>query len=154
MKPKTRRSGCGHGTIEIAVTAGIMILLVFFAIDIVYLVLGASIAERACRDAARAAGEGRDLATATNLAEAAIAAHWADGDNFNPPRLVNINYQDFGGDPPAGVTPFVTVRVAVDATVPIPLDFLGVVNFSGSHTFSRDYTYPIVKLSLAPPGGP
>lgn len=146
------RANAGHVLIEFVCFAFWLLLFMYICTDICVLLLGASANDRACRDAARAAAHGSNATEARTLAETSLKAHAGGGFFTSSPALFgNITYNDYAGNPPPAQTPFVTVETRSTAKLP----FAPIVWFnngftqSGSYTFSRTYTFPIVRFRYA-----
>jgi Flp pilus assembly protein TadG len=142
----------GSGLVEVAAVSCCMIVLVLLCVDIGVLVYGASLNDKACRDAARAAAQGTSYANALALAQAAMTAYQADGTFLTTPTIdtASFTYQDYGGSPPNNTSPYVSVTTTSNAKIPTPVFFRG-ASFGASssyYTFRRTYDFPIVKLQL------
>ncbi|MBX9772239.1 MAG: hypothetical protein K2X29_12755 [Candidatus Obscuribacterales bacterium] len=152
LKIRKRRSDKGHVLIEFVFFAFWLLLFMYITTDVCVLLLGASANDRACRDAARAAAHGSNATEARNLAETSLKAHAGGGFFTSPPALFgNITYNDYAGNPPAKQTPFVVVETRSTAKLPFaPLVFFNNgFTQAGSYTFSRKYTFPIVRFRYA-----
>lgn len=153
LKKRSRsRQSAGHVLIEFVCFAFWLLLFMYITVDVCVLLLGASANDRACRDAARAAAHGSNPTEARNLAETSLKAHASGGYFTSQPTLFGtITYQDYAGNPPAQHTPYVVVETQSTAKLP----FAPIVWFnngfsqSGSYTFSRTYTFPIVRFRYA-----
>jgi len=134
------------GTILIELTAVVFFLLVFMliAIHVCLLVFGISSNDRACRDAARAAAQGRDQATATQLAKVALKAHASPTSFFASPTLTKVVY-DISSSP----TKSPTVQTTTSTTAMLPVGafvfFGNSAVKNGQLVFTQAYTFPIVK---------
>jgi Flp pilus assembly protein TadG len=142
-----------RGTLIIELTASAF-LFTFFAIMAVHvgvMIFGAFLNDRACRDAARAAAQGKTIAQATQLAQAVLIAHKQTNSFLTSPSLQTpIVYQDFGGNPPNPQTsPYVQVTTSTTANLPFaPINFLsGVFTQDKQLTFRQTYTFPIVRVN-------
>lgn len=147
-----RCRNAGHVLIEFVCFAFWLLLFMYICTDICVLLLGASANDRACRDAARAAAHGSNPTEARTLAETSLKAHAGGGFFTSSPALYgNIIYNDYAGNPPPTQTPFVTVETRSTAKLP----FAPIVWFnngftqSGTYTFSRTYTFPIVRFRFS-----
>lgn len=152
LKMRKRRSDKGHVLIEFVCFAFWLLLFMYITTDVCVLLLGASANDRACRDAARAAAHGSNATEARNLAETSLKAHAGGGFFTSPPALFgSITYNDYAGNPPAKQTPFVVVETRSTAKLPFaPLVFFNNgFTQAGSYTFSRKYTFPIVRFRYA-----
>lgn len=140
-----RRSSKGQLALELASTCIFLLVFTLISVDIGCLLYGASINDKACRDAARAAAQASNAADATRQANAALARHRA-GSIITPPTLTSLTYQDFGGSPPADESPFVTVVTQCNSTLPFaPPELLGHV-MPNQLTYRQSYTFPIVRV--------
>lgn len=139
----------GHAAIELICSGFFLFVFAVLSADICVVLFGAYQNDRACRDAARSAAQGQDAVQSTKLAKAALKAHAGDGYYFSDPTLDRaIVYNDFGGTPPAGTSPFVSVSTRTTARVPFsPLRFTADAVFldGGAVTFKQSYTFPIVR---------
>ena len=153
------------GFVEISAAALFMVVLALLGLDICLAIFGASINDRACRDAARAAAGGNDATKAWSLAYAALQAYKTDGFFITSPVAAAAGtsmpsgypgsgyqyfvYQDFGGSVPVGSTPYVTVTTQTNVRVPAPIFFFGANFVNGNYlNFAQQYTFPIVKTKL------
>jgi hypothetical protein len=133
---------------EVAITSFLIICLAAFTADICLLIFACSVNDKACRDVVRAAAQQPNAAQALQFAQASVKNHKTDGIFISPIQLVNgVNYQDFGGNPPAGQTPYVQVITKVDVTLPTPVYFFG-NSFTNKMSFSQIYTSPIIKTKF------
>lgn len=125
------------------------IFIVIFGICGVYLALlitCAQINDTACRDAARAAAETQDSTQARGAAETILTSFATSSTMMTPPTLKNLVYQDYGGNPPAETTPFVSVTTVSDAKLPFaPMQLFGGELGGEQYTFTQTYTFPIVN---------
>jgi Flp pilus assembly protein TadG len=141
----------GQVLIELVMIISVIVLIGMLGADIGIVSLASSINDSACRDAARAAAQGSNSTTALALAQAAIKAHTADGYYVTVPTINTSQfiYQDFNGSPPANTSPYVSVTTSSTVRIPAPLFFYGArFEPNGSLTFTRTYTFPIVKTQL------
>lgn len=139
----------GHAAIELICSSFFLFVFAVLSADICIVLFGAYQNDRACRDAARSAAQGQDVAQSTKLANAALKAHAGDGYYFSDPVLdAAVVYNDFGGTPPPATSPFVKVATRTTARVPFsPLRFTSDAVFldGGAVTFKQSYTFPIVR---------
>lgn len=146
---QSRRTRHGHAALELVCSAFFLFVFAVLSADICVVLFGAYQNDRACRDAARSAAQGQDASQSTKLANAALRAHAGDGYYFSNPVLDRaIVYNDFGGMPPTGTSPFVNVTTRTSARVPFsPLRFSADAVFldGGTVTFKQSYTFPIVR---------
>lgn len=139
--------------VEVAASALFVVVLALLGLDLALAVLGASMNDSACRDAARAAAQANDSSKSLQMAQAALKGHKTDGFFVAQPAIGALAgdfvYQDFGGSPPANVSPYVTVTTACNVRVPAPLFFYGAEFLqNGTLLFRQRYTFPIVKSRL------
>lgn len=144
-----RRSNRGTLVAEMAFGCLITVFIVLFALDIAGAMMCYGVNDRACRDAARAAAQGSTPAEATELANGILTSYRTNAGPLNStPVLVTIVYNDFGGNPPEGVSPFVTVTTRSVAR-PIAPFHIGSSQLIGSSIpLVKTYTFPIVKLTV------
>ncbi len=148
---KNRRSCRAHNLIELGAIAVLLVVVAVFCADISVLLIGLSLNERACRDAARAAAQGDSYTASLKLAQAAAAAHAGDGYFVTSPTVdvASFIYQDYAGNPPPMGSPYVQVATANIVRVPAPVLFFNVrVGTGGLMTFRTSYVFPIVKTQL------
>ena len=127
---------------EVAATSFLVILLAIFFFFF---------NDKACRDVFRAAAQQQDARKALLFAYSSANNHTTDGYFIGPVTLPKgVVYQDYGGSPPSGQTPFVSVTTAVQVTLPAPLYFFG-ASFTNQITFTQTYTSPIIKTKFAAP---
>lgn len=149
-KKRAIRSSNGvSGFIEIGASGLFLVVLALLGMDICIAIFGASMNDRACHDAARAAAAANTSAKAWSMAQAAVKAYNTNGFCLSPPQLLpppNFMYQDFNGNPPPDTSPFVTVTTLTIVRIPAPIFFFGAVFMKGDKAqFKQQYTYPIVK---------
>jgi hypothetical protein len=147
---RNRRSSKGASFAELAVSSFLVIILCGFACDICLLIFGCSVNDRACRDATRAAAQAADSAKAWQLADGSVKNHKTDGVMISPVKLITVNYNDYGGNPPAGECPYVSVWTQVQVKLPVPLYFFG-ASFANDMTYTQCYTSPIVRTRYVLP---
>jgi Flp pilus assembly protein TadG len=144
-----RRSSRGDLAIELSCGAFLFLVFSMLSFDLGLLVFCADFNDRACRDAARAAAQGSDLASATKLANVALKAHSPAIAFMSIPTIQGpLNYVDFGGNPPNKQTsPYVQVTTATYSKIPTgPVEFLGAKFLPGGQaSFVQTYTFPIIK---------
>ncbi len=137
-----------QGSLLAEVAIGSLFLAVFSALSCyaALLLLGISVNDRACRDAARAAAQGQDVATSTKLATAILKAHASKANFLGSPILANLVYNTYSD---TQTSPIVQVTTTLSATVPFkPLSFFSDAAFMAHDqqlVFSQTYTFPIVK---------
>jgi hypothetical protein len=161
FKPTAQRYGAGsarnrrreNGTLilELTICAFLFTFFAVMAAHVGVMIFGAFLNDRACRDAARAAAQGKTIAQATQMAQAVLIAHKQTNSFLTSPALQTpIVYQDFGGNPPNPQTsPYVQVTTTTTANLPF-----GAINFEGAVfnqdkqlTFRQTYTFPIVRVN-------
>jgi hypothetical protein len=140
----------GFSFAEVAASAFLMVILAIFTADICLLIFACSVNDKACRDVVRAAAQQPNAQQALLFAQAAVKAHQTDGFFISPINLVTVTYQDFAGNPPVGMTPYVQVITQVNVTLPAPLYFFG-ASFTNHISFSQIYTSPIIKTKYILP---
>jgi Flp pilus assembly protein TadG len=126
-------------------------IMAMFSADVGIVIFASAVNDRACRDACRAAAQADNYATSLKLAQAAVKAHKGDGYFISQPIVDTSKfvYQDYAGSPPPDTSPFVSVTTNTTVKIPAPVVFVG-INYgtNGSMTFSKTYTFPIVKTQL------
>jgi hypothetical protein len=162
MSFKTSKNSClqtrtgarkNSGSLILELTA-CTFLFTFFAVLAVHvgvMIFGAFLNDAACRDAARAAAQGKTITQATQLAQAVLVSHKQTNSFLTSPILLTpIVYQDFGGNPPNPQTsPYVQVTTTTTANLPFgALNFQGLIFTQDKQlTFSQTYTFPIVRVN-------
>lgn len=144
------RSSKGTALAELALGCLLTVTLALFALDIGTAMISYSVTDRACRDAARAAAQGTNAGEATNLANKIVQNFAVGGGLISAPRVVSVQYNDFGGAPPDGVSPTVTVTTQCKARAIAPLSIFGKTVGGGSFPLTKTYTFPIVRLTVKP----
>jgi len=150
LKRKTHASAF----IEIAISLSVMILLTALGSDLTLITLGMFLNDKACRDATRAAAQQSSSSSALTAAQTQLKVHSTDGIFISQPTLVSQSspdfvYNDYGGNPPANQSSFVTVTTTVNIKLPAPILFYGVSFLpSGFVQFTRRYTYPIIRVKF------
>lgn len=146
---KASRRQTGSLAVELGVAVLIMIFIVAFSLNICMAMIGYTMNDRACRDAARSAAQGANLTEATTRANRILVTYQKSLPLFRNLKVDSITYTDFGGLPPAGVAPFVTVTTSAISNVPCPVTLFGSSAFgAGTMQFRKSYTFPIVKLTV------
>lgn len=136
---------------EVAASSFLVILLAIFTADICLLIFGCSVNDKACRDVVRAAAQQPNAVKALQFATASANNHKTDGFFVSSVTLPNgLVYQDFGGNPPAGETPYVSATTAVTVHLLAPIYFFG-ASFTDHITFTQTYTSPIIKTKTIQP---
>jgi Flp pilus assembly protein TadG len=142
-----KRNNKGSAAIEIAAGALVTIIIVAFALNICLILIHYDVNDQTCRDAARAAAQGSSQSEAQALAQTVIRAHNTANNFLSPIAVSGFVYTDFGGQPPAGTSPFVTVATTSLVNTPVPMDLFGATLFSRVLTVRKSYTFPIVRLN-------
>ncbi len=154
------RDAEGSSFIEVAIASVALGVIVFIGLDAYVWTQAFMINDLACRDACRAAAQATSTTktaaayalAAKNAAQRELDLHIVSGPWIKNPQLVSINWNDMGASngkpmPPAPQTPNVRVRTSLDVNLPVPIRFMNqTVQNSGTLTFHRSYTMPIVKL--------
>jgi len=143
------RAATGSGFLELAVAFLVMTVMVMFALDISMLLIAVGVNDRACRDAARAASQGRSRAEALKLANAALRQHATNSTLVERPRIVENQFAYVTSPPPRvrPSEPYVSVVTVINTRVPAPIALVGQNIGGNSVAIARRYIYPIVKLS-------
>lgn len=147
-KRKAKRNRKGFALAEVAFGGIIMTALTIFCVDIGCLMLTYSNTDRAARDAARAAAQGTSKEEAESLAQAIVRGHEVASFLISPPQIKSVVYNDFGGNPPEGTSPIVSVTTIANAQIPAPVTLLGGSIGEGKFMVQKTYTFPIVKIKL------
>jgi|AGTN01.2.fsa_nt_gi hypothetical protein len=148
------RISTGYSSLEITIAAFLMVVFSAIGIDLSLIMLGMSLNDSACRDAARAAAQTSTQSNAIKAAQSQLQVHGTDGYWISQPTLRSTSapyfvYQDFGGNPPANTSPYVTVTTTVNIRCPAPIFFFGTqFMVNGTIQFNRQYTFPIIKLNF------
>lgn len=149
-KGKTLRSRRANAILELAIISPLFVVMSLFCVDIFILTTGSGINERACRDAARMAGQSTNYAGALLLAQAGVKPYQGDGYYVTSPTVntASFVYNDFGGSPPANTSPYVSVTTSCQVHIPVPIFLYGLKSMNqGNMTFTKTYTYPIVTTA-------
>jgi hypothetical protein len=144
MKTRNKK---GSTAIEIASGALVTIIIVAFSLNICLVLVHYDVNDQTCRDAARAAAQGSSQPEALTLAETVIRAHNSSNNFLSPISQSGFVYNDFGGQPPAGTSPFVTVNTVSFVKTPVPMELFGSTLFGKFLTVRKSYTFPIVRLT-------
>jgi hypothetical protein len=151
LRKTQRRSRSGSLVLELTACTFLFTFFAIMAVHVGVMIFGAFVNDRACRDAARAAAQGKTPAQATQLASAVLVSHQQLNSFLTSPALQTpIVYQDFGGSPPNPQTsPYVQVTTTTTATLPfMPINFItAVFNNDKTAVFSQTYTFPIVRVN-------
>ncbi|MGH9553337.1 MAG: hypothetical protein ACRD3W_28410 [Terriglobales bacterium] len=145
-----RRSQSGiTNFIEICAGGLFTVILALLGMDICMAIFGASINDHACRDAVRAAATADTRDKALAMAQTALKAYVADGKFITTPQLLQLDYQDWNGNPPVDTSPYVSVTCQTIVSIPAPLFFFGATFIKdGKAQFTQQYTFPIVKAKF------
>ena len=150
----------GSSFVEVAIASVALGVIVFIGLDAYVWTQAFMINDMACRDACRAAAQATSptnsaaayTLAAKNAAQRELNLHIVSGPWIKNPQLVSITWNDLGASnggpmPPAPQTPNVIIRTSLDVNLPVPITFMQqtVLN-SGTLTFHRSYTMPIVNL--------
>ncbi len=144
------RNRTGTVFAELAIGCLVCISMSLFALDIGTAMASYSVNDRACRDAARAAAEGSNVTEATNLANRIVQSFASTSPLITSPKVAGVVYKDFGGNPPDGQSPYVTVTCRATARPIAPLKILGLKVIDETFPLVKTYTFPIVKLDVKP----
>lgn len=145
---KSARSKNGSAAMELCAGASILIAMTAFTLNVCIAMMSYGINERACRDAARAAAQGSTSAEAFQLANAIVKTYNSGNSLLTPVLVSNVSFNDFGGHPPDGISPFVTVTTSSVAKLPAPVEIFGNRVFGTNLSVRKQYTFPIVKLNV------
>lgn len=150
-RARKTRSQKGTAFIDLALASGLMIAMAIFSLNICIMIMTYGVNDRACRDAARAAAQGTSATEAEKLARTILRAYQRSNSNFlAQPTIQRIVYNDFGGNPPAGISPVVSVTTVASAKLPAPLEFFGKQIGSDRFSMTKSYTFPVVRMNIAP----
>lgn len=150
MKPP--RSRRGFSSVEVSISCALMICVVALALDLTLLNFATAMNDAACRDAARAAAQCNNSASALQAAQIQMKMHATDGFFISQPTLTSTSspdfvYEDYAGDAPEDTSPYVTVTTSVNVRMPCPIVFFGSSFYGpgGTIVFKRQYSFPIIK---------
>lgn len=152
IRARKTRNAKGSGLGELAAAALVLIVVALFALDIGTAMMCFNVNDRACRDAARAAAQGSSQTEATNLAQQIIKSYPQFGPLARNITVLGVNYVDFGGTPPAGESPYVSVTTRMDCRSVVPISLFGIETIKAQFPVTKTYTFPIVKLKVPPVG--
>ena len=140
----------GSAILELAIIGVMFSVMTIFCLNILVLAIGSGVNERACRDAARMAGQASNYSDSLLLAQTAVKGYQGDGYFVSSPVVVSSEfvYNDFGGSPPANTSPYVKVTTSCQIRLPAPIFIYG-LNFGNNTnmTFKKTYTFPIVTTA-------
>ncbi|CAN5436934.1 hypothetical protein BH10CYA1_BH10CYA1_37450 [soil metagenome] len=146
------RNSRGGSAVELALGAILMITLSALAMNMILLNFAMCLNDAVCRDAARAAAQTSGKAAALLAATTQLKLHATDGVFVSQPILTSTAdpdfvYNDYGGNPPANQSSYVTVTTSVTVKVPAPIVFFGAKFYAknGTLIMQRRYTFPIIK---------
>ena len=150
MRSNNRNQRNQRGTIlaELAIGCLVTVSVAMFGLDIGTAMVCYGQNDRACRDAARAAAQGSTQAEAQNLATSIVKTFANPSGLITSPQVVSVQYTDFNGTPPDGVSPFVTVTTRSTARPIAPFSLFGRNVINGTFPLRKTYTFPIVKLNV------
>ena len=152
MRHRNRR---GIHLVELAASAVALSVMAMFCLDACVVLIGYQFNDACCRDAARAASQAKDAASALKVARTTVLAHRADGYFCSQPNVADadVMYQDYGGNISSTNVPHVTVKTTCNVKMPAPLFFLG-ANLKDDGTFQSicEYTFPITNININIPG--
>ena len=140
----------GFSLAEVAISSSLIIFFTMLALDLGLLIFACSVNDKACRDVVRAAAQQSNSYNAYKFAQASVRNHKTDGMFISRIQLTGLNYNDFGGNPPAGMCPYVQATTSVNVLVPLPICYFG-TSFTNNIQFSQIYTSPIVKTKYILP---
>ncbi len=135
-------------SIEIAITALLMVIFAILAFDMLVVTWGYSTADAAARDAARAAASTGSAAQGLQAAQQAALAHKTDGYFVTQPTVKKG--ADFVYVTPATGSPYVTVTTRCSVRLPVPISFFGAQMIDGLIPYARTYTFPILGVPFTP----
>ncbi|HEY9778248.1 MAG TPA: hypothetical protein V6C81_31085 [Planktothrix sp.] len=144
------RSKRGIGCLELGLSSFLMVVCSALGLNMTLMVMGMSLNDSACRDAARAAAQQSTSALALKSAQAQLLVHATDGSFISQPSLSSTAspdfvYNDYSGNPPTNASPYVTVSTIVAIRLPFPMLFFSQRVATNSLNFKRTYTFPIIK---------
>lgn len=143
------RNQKGSAIIDLGFACLSLIILAIFGLNMCFALVSFSLTDRACRDAARAAAQASTPGQATQLAQAVLRSYKSPSTLMVvQPTLAGIQFTDFGGNPPAGKSPFVAVTTRSTVKMPAPVQVFGQNVFSGTIPMQKTYIFPIVKLNV------
>lgn len=151
-KNKNERNSGGTALIELACVAVMLAVVTVLSVDIGIMLLAFNVNDRACRDAARAAGGGTDYASALRLAQSSVCMHKTSGSFIGQPTVDTAQFGYYDSGLPTNCSPYVSCTTNISVRLPATIYYAGAkLDASGAMTFSRKYTYPIIKLTLVLP---
>ncbi|HEY9731380.1 MAG TPA: hypothetical protein V6C89_05675 [Drouetiella sp.] len=142
----------GGSAVELAIGAILMITISALAMNMILLNFAMCLNDAVCRDACRAAAQTNNATAALAAAQTQLKLHATDGVFVTQPVLTSTSspdfvYNDYGGNPPASQSSYVTVTTSVTVKVPAPIVFFGAKFYAknGTLVMQRRYTFPIIK---------
>jgi hypothetical protein len=144
---RNRRAGA---IIELAIILPLFVIMSLFCLDILILATASGVNERACRDAARMAGQATNYAASLLMAQTGVKAYRGDGFFITSPvvETAAFVYNDYSGNPPPSTSPYVSVTTSCQARLPAPIILYG-LNYQNTYTtFRKTYTFPIVTTAV------
>jgi len=145
-----RRTNFASMSIELAITALLLVIFTVLGFDMLIVAWGYSILDSAARDAARAAASTNTSASGLNAAKQAAAAHRTDGFFVTQPKVTTTTPSDFIYVTPATGSPYVAVTTRCNVRLPVPIGFFGTQISDGYIPYARTYTYPILGVPFVP----
>ena len=140
------RSTRGSLFAELAAMSFIFAVVAFISVNAYLMISSLRVNDNACRDACRAAAQEIDQDKAQTAAQAIISTYerrYKGNPLFTAPKLVSVNYVDFGGDHTKG--PYAQVQTSFQYNVPIGSFTSGKIG-GQKLTFSQTYAFPIITL--------
>jgi Flp pilus assembly protein TadG len=145
------RAKRGALIVEFASSLFLFTFFVILSVHIGVIIYGAFLNDAACRDATRAAAQGKTIAQATQLAQTILRSHRQSNSFLTSPVMQTpIVYQDFGGAPPnAQTSPYVQITTTTQVNLPFPaINFLtNLFTADQRLRFRQTYTFPIVRVN-------
>lgn len=145
---KNHRNPQGTVLAELSIGCLVAVSIAMFGLDIGTAMVCYGQNDRACRDAARAAAQGSTQLEAQNLANSIVKTFANPSGLITSPKVVSVQYSDFNGTPPDGVSPFVTVTTVSTAKPIAPFSLFGKNVINGTFPLRKTYTFPIVRLNV------
>lgn len=153
---QNRRDRCGQLVVELVVACLLFLPISILGFCTIVCEIATSINDRACRDAARAAADASDFATALKKAQAVMVSHSTSGPLYGPAKLdvSKFVFEDYIGTPPPNALPYVSVTTVMPCVIPAPIRlFSEQIGDKQTVNFTRTYRFPIIKLKLYLPNG-
>lgn len=140
------RNNAGSVAFELSAGALVTMAIVAFSLNVCFAMIAYGLNDHACRDAARAAAQGQTQSEAQSLASAIIKSYNSGSSSMTPITVVNVSYQDFGGNPAPQDVPMVSVSTKASINLPAPIAIFGRDVFGRVLPVQKQYTFPIVRL--------